>query len=1018
MGRPLSVARASRPVSHPRRGESAIVRWGLAAIWCGGLVAMVLHGRWTDPGAEYAEIAQVVDWKRSEGVERAEQQLAAHPGDRNWLWLAVQGNVASSRHERALELLRQVPCDDPAWTVEVEAGLARRYESLGRLGDIEGHWRRVLELDPNHKEGLARLGHILNASGRVWEASPLFFRLILLGKCRGDELLGAAAVEKFMRQDQRFTRIDAPGAKPDPLPRLARARHALFENRTAEAETLLREVIALRPDCGEAQGRLGRIYVDREDVEAFLNWKVQLSPAAADHPEVWFTLGLEAQHLGQPAGAVRCFLEVLDRSPNHLGGTLQMGGALLAAGRANEARAFGDRARRLAELEALFNVIRGNDDERNMVRASQILESLGRYWEAAGWYQIQLGMDIPHEGPLQELQRLLPLARRSTEQTCLALSPVKTLTPSDFAYPVWPSRSGANPDTTRSQPAAPSVSQAGSSAGGGPIRFEEQAAAVGITFRYDEGTTEKTRLQHIFNVVGGGLAAIDYDLDGWPDLYLPQGNDWRNPDPQPQRRDELYRNLQGIRFANVTSRAGITELGFSHGANAADCNADGFFDLFITNMGPDSLWCNNGDGTFEETTAAAGVAGGDEWSTSSVFVDVSGDGDPDLYVLNYSPVVETAVKECRGSRGQPESCTPSQLTPDAARLYVNQGDGLFREVSDEAGLRSRHGRGLGVVAWDFDGDGRLDLFAGNDTSENFLWMNRTEPGGPVRFEEEGAERGVALDGDGNPIASMGIAAGDADGDGRLDLFLTNYYKSPNILFRQVAGGAFEDATRLWNLRDSGYFQLGFGTQFADFDGDGREDLIATNGHVNQQAVDGTGDRMPPQVFRNLGGRFDEADANGLGGFFERKTLGRGLALLDWNRDGRTDVGISHLHDPFALLTNRSAGGVKTVTVRLVDPERRPVLGAVVSLTEGTAALPTRRQTRFATGGGGYLVTNEPTLRFGLSAEGAPVRVTVIWPGGRQESWEHVLPEGEIVLVRGESHHFPFRVEPILTSGDL
>jgi len=970
-----------------------------------------LFWRHAGPGPEYAEIAQAAEWRRSEAVDQAERGLTLHPGDRDWLWLAVQGNVASSRHERAFELLERLPRDEPSWNLEAEVGLARRCESLGRFGEVEQHWRRVLELDPNHKEALSRLGHLLNASGRVWEASPLFFRLILLGKCRGDELLGAAAVEKFFRQEERFDRPDIPGKGPDPLPRLARARTALFENRVVEAEELLRMVVRLRPELGEAQGRLGRLLVDRGDLDGFLNWKLQLSPAAQDHPEVWFTLGLEAQRLGQPAGAVRCFLEALARSPNHLGATLQMAGVLLAAGRPADAREFGERARRLAELEALFNVMRGNDDERHMIRASQILESLGRYWEAAGWHYIMLGMEVPQELPRRELERLLPLARRSTGQTLVSLSPVAKLTPSEFPYPVWPSLSGAVPDTTRPAASASGMDDEGE----GKIHFQDDAARAGIVFRYEEGTTEATRLQHIFNVVGGGLAAVDYDCDGWPDLYLAQANDWRNPEPQPERRDDLFRNLEGGHFANVTASARIEELSFSHGVNAADYDADGFPDIYVTNKGPNSLWRNNGDGTFEDAAAAAGVAGGNEWSTSSVFIDVSGDGNPDLYVLNYSPVAETAAKECRNSRGWPESCSPSQLTPDAARLYVSLGDGSFREASEEAGLRSRLGRGLGVIGWDFDGDGRMDLFAGNDTSENFLWMNRTEPGASVRLEEEAAVRGVALDGDGNPIASMGIATGDADGDGLLDLFVTNYYKSPNVLFRQASAGTFEDATRVWNLRDSGYFSLGFGSQFADLDGDGREDLIATNGHVNQQAVDGSGDRMRPQVFRNTGRRFEEAAAERLGPFFERKSLGRGLALIDWNRDGLTDVGISHLHDPFALLTNRSDASGKPVVVRLIDPERRPILGAVVSLVSERGRT-SGGQTRFVCGGGGYLVTNEHTLAFWISRDADTVELNVSWPGGEREKWDGMAAGAEIILVRGESRHFPSELKPIITNG--
>ena len=229
------------------------------------------------------------------------------------------------------------------------------------------------------------------------------------------------------------------------------------------------------------------------------------------------------------------------------------------------------------------------------------------------------------------------------------------------------------------------------------------------------------------------------------------------------------------------------------------------------------------------------------------------------------------------------------------------------------------GRGLGIIAWDFSADGRLDLFVANDTSANFLFIHQgMSPDGTPRFAEEALVRGVAVDDDGNAQASMGVAAGDVNGDGLVDMFITNFFSEANTLYLSQEGGFFTDMTRPFQLRDSSFWMLGFGCQFADFDGDGWQDLVATNGHVDQTSARGDPDRMSPQLFHNRQGqRFEDVPADRLGGFFEGKYLGRGLATLDWNRDGRTDFAVSHLHGPAALVVNQTLAQGTPLVVRLV-----------------------------------------------------------------------------------------------------
>jgi hypothetical protein len=644
--------------------------------------------------------------------------------------------------------------------------------------------------------------------------------------------------------------------------------------------------------------------------------------------------------------------------------------------------------------------MRGDISAHLLARAVALLGELGRYWEAAGWSYVMTLLEIPQEGPRRELRRWLELARSETAPDAPAHLPARLLDRRDFRPPRW-----SAPATARARERVDDVAEPAWS-------FIDDSERLGIRFEYYEGTTEENRLQHIFNVTGGGLAAFDYDLDGWPDLYLAQANNWRDSVPQPEHFDCLFRNLQGDRFADVTRAARLGDTGFSHGVAAGDFDQDGFPDVYLGNLGPNRLYHNQGDGTFADVTDAAGVAG-NEWTTSSVFADFNGDGLPDLYVLNYTSIEHTAGKECRRATGEPMACTPGVLVAEPDRCYVNLGNGAFRDVSVESGIRLAEGKGLGVVVWDFAGDGRLGIYVANDTSPSFLFLNDgPDAQGVPRFREEGIVRGVALDIDGNAQAAMGVAAGDANGDGRIDLFVTTFFGESKTFYSQREDGFFDDLTRTFKLREPGFWMLGFGCQFADLDGDGWEDLITTNGHVDQRSSRGDPDRMPPQVFRNLQGRrFAEVPRSALGAFFQGNYLGRGLATLDWNRDGRPDAAISHIHAPFALLTNMTPPASEPLVVRLAGRTgcREPT-GAVVRMKTRSA-----ETVRLQTAGDGFLVTNERRLHFAVPPGESAVELDVRWPGGAVERWRSVPAGSDILLIEGRAEpvvlrRFPLRPE--------
>ena len=470
-------------------------------------------------------------------------------------------------------------------------------------------------------------------------------------------------------------------------------------------------------------------------------------------------------------------------------------------------------------------------------------------------------------------------------------------------------------------------------------------------------------------------------------------------------QDRLFRNLGDGRFLDVTDLARLGDREFSQGLAVGDYNSDGFPDLYVGNVGPNRLYENQGDGTFREVTQQAGVAG-QGWTTSCALVDLNGDALPEIFEVTYVLVDEALKRRCDRD-GQPVACSPNMLTAEQDRLYENLGDGRFRDVSEECGIHAPDGKGLGLVAADFDRSGRINIFVSNDTTANFYFVNQTTgPGQPLSFSEQGLQSGLAFNEAGQAQASMGIASGDASGDGLLDLLVGNFYADSDTFYLQTPDHAFLDESRAAGLRESTFEMLTFGMQFLDGDLDGWLDAIATNGHVDRSIDARVPDLMPPQYFQNLGqAKFRELSARSLGPYFEKRYLGRTVALLDWNRDGKPDVCISHLDAPAALLTNGTPDTGHYLAVNLYGvASNRDAFGTVLELTAGE-----RTQVQQVVAGSGYLASNERKIIFGLGGATRIDRLRIRWPSGAIQTFEGLDADREIAIVEGAES--PIRRDP-------
>ncbi len=523
----------------------------------------------------------------------------------------------------------------------------------------------------------------------------------------------------------------------------------------------------------------------------------------------------------------------------------------------------------------------------------------------------------------------------------------------------------------------------------GAAWFEVVDSTSGLDFRHSTG---KTGRFHLPEMETGGVGLIDYDGDGWLDVICIDGGSLDPAKPAPPRH-RLYRNLGGWKFADVTEKAGfVCPDGYGMGCTVGDFDGDGWPDIYVTQLGGNHLFRNNGDGTFSDVTARAGVAV-NSWSTSAAFVDYDGDGHLDLMVVNYvrwSPSVEM---ECSGSGGRRDYCSPLNYhAPAPAVLFHNRGDGTFEDVTTAAGLSKAYGNGLGIATGDFDHDGRVDLYVANDAMPNQLWLNQ----GNGRFVEDAALRGCALNALGVPRAGMGVVAVDLLQRGWLDLFVTHLAGEGNGLFLNQGGNFLDSVTPDGPMAGS-TAHTGFGVAFADFDNDGECDLYVSNGRV-RLGVDQPDPAEPyaeaSTLHRGLGrGRFAEVPRAGLAS--PRLAVARGLAAGDLDNDGAIDLVVAERDGPVRLLRNRAATGHHWVELRLLDAAGHETRNAIVRFESGATTHWRQDQPNQ-----GYCSSNDPRIHVGLGTVGEAGHAWIRWSDGKSEDFGPLATDRLHVLRAG------------------
>jgi len=558
----------------------------------------------------------------------------------------------------------------------------------------------------------------------------------------------------------------------------------------------------------------------------------------------------------------------------------------------------------------------------------------------------------------------------------------------------------------------PSPSEPPAADGADPDWFVERAVQTGLAFTHFNGMSGQFYYPEI---MAPGVGLFDYDSDGDLDVYVVQGqmlgpgktlDDALYP-PAGPLRDRLFRNdlsvaadgTPTLRFTDVTDESGIDIRTYGMGVAAGDLDNDGFVDLYRTGLSGGVLLHNDGDGTFSDVTARSGTGNHGGWGVSAAWVDIDRDGWLDLYVGNYLRYDIEGDVDCLAVTGRSDYCPPNSYRAQPDRLFRNGGDGTFSDVTAQALLGGAFGPALGVSTADFDGDGWIDIYVGNDGEANQLWINQRNG----TFRDTAFLAGAAVNGAGNAEASMGIDAGDFDNDGDEDLFITNWLSQMNVLYRNTGDGTFEDRTAATRLGTPSLARTGFGMAWLDYDNDAWLDLLVVNGSVSSiEAQAAAGDpfplKMQDQLFRNRGdGTFEDVSSRA-GEPFALLDVSRGAAFGDVDNDGDPDVVVGVTAGPLRLFINEAGTRNHWLGLRLLDRHGRDALGARVTVARAGGPSLLRR----VRSDGSYASANDPRILVGLGDQAGPVAVRVAWPGGGADSWSDLTADSWHELVEGST----------------
>ena len=900
------------------------------------------------------------------------------------------GNIEAARgnlHE-AVETLAGIPDDHP------EAGIPALGQSadwclrLEMYEQAERRYLKILDYAPGAYLARRQLAQLLNRQGRRHEAAEHIRELCKQGNVRQDELHALIVLSDAMTSDPD----EAASGEVDysPIGASGEARKLFTERRYADAVAVLRDTVAAGDAPPSVVAFYGRAVAEAQDDQEFLRWIGRTDESVRQFSEYWSAVAAYLASRQQYDAAARALLEALDRDSTDFTSMNRLNQMLKLLDQPSGRQRWEERWRANHDVLLSNNAISDSatPNVEAMEELAARLNAIDRRLEAVMWKSLESHYrNLPSEA-MQHWNRERQKLVASGDGFPNRASRLANTSLDAFPLP--------NVESISSHDAAATNDRDWIEEKPHPASFSNVAGEIGLAHSYRLASTDIDSGFAMYHQAGGGVAVLDYDHDGSPDLYFAQGA--ADPPAFISAHSNLLYRTEAARLVDVTGSAMAEEFRYTIGVTAGDWNQDGFPDLITANIGANRLLINNGDGTF----TASAIAGTDDLQrmpSSVAIADLTGDSLPDLFEVNYIQDPQIAKLPKRNEEGRViEAVGPGDFSPAVDRIGVNDGQGrvVFTSTSDEA---SEAHKGLGVVIANFDDRPGNDVFVGNDKSANQLWVRNNESN---VWSDTAVVSGIAFSYGGAGTASMGIAAGDFDKRGTLDLHVANFQDESVCLYLNQ-DAFFQDRAVQFKLGVPSRSVLGFGSQSLDFDNNGLLDLVVTNGHIDQyEGMSGPFEQLP-QLFCNLGDKFQQVDVADSSSYWQTGHLGRALARLDFNRDGKNDFVVTHLGETSALMLNQTPTSGHWLQLQLagVDSERDAV-GARVRIQVGE-----RESTDWVIGGDGYLCRNEQVVSFGLGEATRVDEIVIDWPSGQRQTMNDVPVDRRILIVEGDPKPFTF-----------
>ncbi len=915
-------------------------------------------------------------------------ELVANPNEPRALQLAMAIRGRKGEYSEAGQLARQLAEVDVENASQILLAAFDMHLRAGEFGLAEQDLILAETANPSSGQVQRRLAQFLNAQGRRHEASVHVLNLIRLRIIQPDELLSLV--------DRRgpfflvsFDEFSKEGKKD--LFELGQIRlrySATRSDRDAELQAT-RELADAFPDEPALWAFYGRLLVEMEKYDLMEQWVAEVPPGVDQQPEYWNAIGSWMVHQQRDDEAIRAFAEAINLDPGDRESMRSMMAIFLSRGENQVAETI---RQRLADLDRLFRIAKEARREEALW-ISNMMQEHARPWESSAWYLFAAQAGNQFAQVLPELdQRHASISKWERSAPVKSLEKAKFKQLLGFAKSDWPVPDLSTVEKIL-QPEVPSEYQRG-------IKLVNTAVERGLTTSFVSGFPLDGEPMFPHQANGGGIAAFDYDMDGRCDLYFVQsgGSPTVVNSSQP---NQLYRSIELGGYQDLSAFADVQDRGFGQGVCVGDVNQDGLPDLLLANIGSNVIYLNQGDGTFAQSDHWLQDQQG-KWTSSLGLADLDGDRLPDLIEVNYIDDEQAFEISCTDNY---LDCQPQAFRKCKDVVYRLKGEGGF-ELWQEGFLSEVTPKlGFGVVIANFDRRHGNDFFISNDGDLNHYWVSQPESADRkdrFRLRESGTLLGCSIGRGGNSQACMGVAYGDFNRDGTLDLHVTNFLEEPVNLFLQSTNGTFVDEAMRYRLADSSRGVLGFGTQAIDFDNDGWLDLAVLNGHVFDGRVDDLPFRMQPQMMRGSERGFVLQEATEVGNYWGQKSVGRTLAVLDFNQDGRMDLVGNHLDRPVALLENQSES-LNWIQVELVGcvSERDAIGAEVVVHANG------EMWTAWQTGGDGLMATNEQVLHFGVAEAKKIDSLEVLWPTGEKQRFTDLSVNERYLIVEGQSQLHPY-----------